>query len=197
MSKCVVDLPANTADRPDTAALISQSKYVEKLCKIQHIQIGKSQSKTGNSLRLDTSYWAKELTGLLKPDTGLRVWSWCSWKRLRDKKLKMSQMHNIPKPPKNYTGITWTLISSPWNRSLPFARSQEVKNNLWENETPSSQVWVPKITVPKQSRSPMPRNSPNHRNHATETCQVQERLKTSLHGHLHQKKKKISQMISL
>jgi len=73
-----VDLPANTADRPDTAALISQSKYVEKLCKIQHIQIGKSQSKTGNSLRLDTSYWAKELTGLLKPDTGLRVWSWCS-----------------------------------------------------------------------------------------------------------------------
>lgn len=143
-----------------------------------------------NSLRLDTSYWAKELTGLLKPDTGLRVWSWCSWKRLRDKKLKMSQMHNIPKPPKNYTGITWTLISSPWNRSLPFARSQEVKNNLWENETPSSQVWVPKITVPKQSRSPMPRNSPNHRNHATETCQVQERLKTSLHGHLHQKKRK-------
>ena len=140
------------------SALISQSKYVEKLCKIQHTQIGKPKSKIGNSLRLDTSYRAKQLTGILKPDVRLRVWSWCSWKKLRDKKLKMSQMHNIPKPPKNYTGITWTLISSPGNRSLPFARSQEEKNNLWENETQSSQVWVPKITVPKQSRNPKPRN---------------------------------------
>lgn len=123
----VTDLPVNMADRPDAAALISQSKYVEKLCKIQHTQIGKPKSKIGNSLRLDTSYRAKQLTGLLKPDIRLWVWSWCSWKKLRDKKLKVSQMHNIPKPPKNYTGITWTLMSSPWKRSLPFATSQEVK----------------------------------------------------------------------
>ena len=70
----------NMADRQalDAAALISQSKYVENLCKIQHTQIGKPKSKIGNSLRLDTSYRAEQLTGLLKPDVRLRVWSWCS-----------------------------------------------------------------------------------------------------------------------
>lgn len=33
VSKCITDLSGNTADRPDTKALISEAKYIEKLGK--------------------------------------------------------------------------------------------------------------------------------------------------------------------